>query len=487
MRKKLTAFLLLLILFAMGLLSGCQVQETITLDPKNPVVITLWHYYNGAQKSAFDVLVEEFNSTVGLEQGIIVEAYNQGNVNTLIESVLDSANNKVGTDPIPNIFAGYADTAFQIDEMGLLADLTPYFTEEEIAGYRDSYINEGKLSGDTLKILPTAKSTEIFMLNKTDWDKFSEETGSVLEELATLEGLVQVAERYYEWTDAKTPDIPEDGKAFFGRDAFANYMIIGARQLGNEIFTVKDNQVTFQVEETVMRRLWDSYYVPFINGYYCTKGKFRTDDAKVGEILALVGSSTSATYFPTEVTVNDTNAYPIETLVMKAPQFEGGKDVAVQQGAGMAVTTSTVEKEYASTVFLKWFTDPEQNIEFSIISGYLPVKKEASTLESLDTALQNADETVFSDILKQTLKVSFETVETSELYTNKAFSNGNAARNILEHSLPDKATADRAEVEKLIAGGMTRQEAVEQFNTDENFTDWFNSLKESLENTQKGK
>ena len=46
-----------------------------------------------------------------------------------------------------------------------------------------------------------------------------------------MEGITETARQYYEWTDAQTPDIPDDGKAFFGRDAFANYMIIGARQL----------------------------------------------------------------------------------------------------------------------------------------------------------------------------------------------------------------------------------------------------------------
>ncbi len=45
----------------------------------------------------------------------------------------------------------------------------------------------------------------------------------------TIEGLVSVAERYYE-DDAYMPDIPNDGRAFFGRDAMANYTSIGAKQ-----------------------------------------------------------------------------------------------------------------------------------------------------------------------------------------------------------------------------------------------------------------
>ena len=42
-------------------LAGCGSNP---LDPKDPVSLTIWHYYNGSQQSAFDALVEEFNDTV---------------------------------------------------------------------------------------------------------------------------------------------------------------------------------------------------------------------------------------------------------------------------------------------------------------------------------------------------------------------------------------------------------------------------------------
>ena len=73
----------------------------------------------------------------------------------------------------------------------------------------DSYIEEGKigLNGE-LEIFPVAKSTEIMMMNKTVWDEFSAAAGVSLEDLKTKEGVVRVAERYYNWTDGKTPDIP---------------------------------------------------------------------------------------------------------------------------------------------------------------------------------------------------------------------------------------------------------------------------------------
>ena len=290
-----------------------ETAKTVKLDPNNPVSITLWHYYNGSQKNALTDMVEEFNKTDGRDKGIVVEDVNLGSITELKNSILDSAAGKVGSDPVPNIFAAYADTAYQIDSMGLVTDLSQYLTQAEIDSYIPSYIEEGRMGKDNaLKIFPTAKSTEVFMLNRTDWDTFAAATGADIGKLSTIEGVTATAKAYYEWTDSLTPEVKDDGKAFFGRDAVANYFIIGCRQLGAEIFQVKDGAVTFQLEESMLRRLWDNYYVPFIHGYFAANGKFRSDDAKVGDILALVGSSTTASYFPAAVIKGDKDSYDIQ-------------------------------------------------------------------------------------------------------------------------------------------------------------------------------
>ena len=235
---------------AMLMMQGCAAEKEnydTLLDPNKPVTLEIWTYYNGTQKAAFDELVTEFNDTVGAEKGIVVEAYSQGNVNDLITTVEEAAEKKVGAGEIPDIFAAYADTAYKVDKLGLVASIDKYMSKEELASYRDEYLNEGQIGEDgSLKIFPIAKSTELMMLNKTDWDRFAEACGVTLDDLKTLEGVTKTARTYYEWTDSLTPQ-PNDGKAFFGRDAMANYMIIGSRQLGQEIFAVEGNQVEITV------------------------------------------------------------------------------------------------------------------------------------------------------------------------------------------------------------------------------------------------
>lgn len=476
--SRLLALLVLTAFMAAG--CGSKGVQEYKLDPKNPTAITIWHYYNGAQQTAFDQAVAEFNDTVGYEKGIVVEAYSQGNINELTQKVIASANKEVSAEELPDVFAAYADTAYTLDQLGLAASLDPYLSKEDLAAYVDGYIDEGRIDGEEqLKIFPVAKSTEVLMVNKTDWDKFAQATGASYDDLATIEGLTKTAEAYYQWTDSLT-EAPDDGKAFFGRDALANYMIIGNRQLGNEIFEVHNGKATINVDKAIYKRLWENYYVPMVQGYFAAHGRFRADDASAGDIIALVGSTTGATYFPQQVVLNDNETYPVEAVTLPAPIFEGGERYAVQQGAGMMVVKSTPEKEYAATVFLKWFTDDERNIDFSVRSGYLPVKKSANDWEKIEPVFEEQGSSAANTMLEDTVHVAIEEVSQSKMYTNKPFDKGTWARSVLEHNMSDQIDRDLALIESRMSDGMSRQEAVEPFISEVHFEECFAEFSQAL-------
>ena len=461
----------------LSLLVGCGNQSP--LDPKNPVSLTVWHYYNGSQEAAFDTLVEKFNDSVGRELGIYVQSYSQGSVPDLESAVRDAINGKVGADPMPDIFSSYADTAYEIEQAGALADLGGYLSQEELAVYVDSYIEEGRIASDGgLRIFPTAKSTEIMMLNQTDWEPFAAAAGVSLEDLKTIEGVAATAEAYYQWTDSLTPDVPGDGKALYGRDAVANYFIIGMQQLGVELFQVENGQMTLNVPQEPLRRLWENYYVPMVKGYFGALGSFRSDDVKTGDILAYTGSTASAMYFPDQVEL-DSGSHAIDYLVLPAPIFEGGANYAVQQGAGMVVSKSDQQHEYAAVEFLKWFTQAENNLQFGCVSGYLPVRKEAGSIEKLDQVVAEQGLTV-SPKTYDCLTTLFGQMETMTLYTNKSFQNGSAARKVLEYHLADQAAADRAPVAAAVAQGTSLEEAAAPYVSSEAFANWYASFCDAL-------
>jgi len=461
-----------------AVLSGCKPAEKDNdrgLSKDSPVTITVWHYYNGVQQTSFDDMVKEFNNTVGMEKGIIVQASSKNSIDELANSVTAALKKEPGADEAPDIFGCYADNAYIVDKMGMVADISQYFTEEELAEYVDGYINEGRFDEGTLKIFPTAKSTEVMMLNSTDWQKFADDEGVTYDDLKTWESLVEVSEKYYNYTDALTPDVPNDGKSFFGRDSVENYMLIGAKQLGAPLVS-EDGEIGQNLDKTVVKRLWENYYVPFVKGYFAMEGRFRSDDAKTGKVIAIVNSTTGAAYYPDKVTLNDDTVYPIDNVVLPIPNFEGTEPYAVQQGAGMSVIKSDEKTEYACTIFLKWFTEAERNIGFAVNSGYLPVKKAANSSEELDkVAADTIDKTMHN-----TLVTAMDEVNSYKLYAAKPFEKSAAFRSALKNYMESTTKDDYAAAAARIAGGEDRDTVLAEYTSDAAFDKWFEGFKTAL-------
>lgn len=449
------------------------------LDPADPVQIELWTYYNGTQQQAFESLVDEFNATRGKSVGVVVTGSSQGGVNDLAAAVTGSAQGLVGYADMPDAFLSYPDTASLVDSFGRVADLSGYLTDEQKDQYVEAFLAEGDLDGTgSLKVFPVAKSTETFQMNLTDWRVFADATGSTLDELATVEGIVAVSQRYYEWTDAQTPDVPNDGRAFFGRDALTNYLVTGAKQLGHEVFSVRDGRIELDLDRATMKTLWDNYYVPMVQGWFSSEGKFRSDAVKTGDLLSYVGSSSSVVYFPQTVTVDDRTSYPIEVIALPAPTFENGVPCAPQQGAGFVVTKADERTECACVEFLTWFTAKEQNAEFAVEAGYLPVTKEAIEPEFLkEVALSLGNS---SRNYAETLPAALETMDAG-LYRTFPAPKGSEARSVLGKSLFDRAVRDQAAVRAQIEAGADPAEAVAAFLDESVFDAWLTDLKMQLE------
>lgn len=477
MRNELLVFIMSAVVSVSG---GCNENLAIKLDPDNPVPVTVWHCFTGDRKDAFEELVVEFNDTEGKEKGIYVTGHGHGDEEEIEVKVNSAINKEAGGEALPNLFSVYADTAFEMEKTGYLADISQYLSEEELSEYVDSYMEEGKIgSNGELRVFPIAKSTEILMINKTDWDTFAAETGAALSQLETREGLAAAAQAYYEWTDAMTPDIPEDGRAFYGMEEVANLFMTGSMQLGTEIFRVSGRKATPQVDREVMKHIWDYYYTPYIKGYFTSFGRFRSDDVKIGEIIAFTGSTAASMYFPDEVE-KGTDNYLIDTIVMPDPLFEGGVNYAVQQGAGMAIMRASPAEEYAAAEFLTWFTREDNNIAFGGPAGYLPVRKNAYKKISLDLTIVERELEV-SPKTYETLVTAFQYFDNGTFYSGKVFDGRAEARQVLDCHLRDKAAADRVTVKTRIAEGMSLTEATSDLLTEAAFAEWYQSFCAALE------
>jgi multiple sugar transport system substrate-binding protein len=350
MNSKLVAFLLALIVTFCGLLAGCNSDSR--LDAKKPVTLTLWHNYGGAMQMTMDKLIDTFNSTVGKDKGIIITVTSINSSAALQEKLMMAANDDPGAPELPNITTCYPKVAIILSQKGLLVDLNRHFSQKELSKYVPTFIEEGKIGGK-LYVFPIAKSTEVLFVNQTLFDRFSEATSITIESLSTFEGIAKAAMKYYEWTDAQTPDVPNDGKAFYAADSLFNLVQVGMKQLGSTF--IENHQLVTSGD--TYNHIYDTIFEPAVKGGYAIYDGYSSDLSKTGDIVCSTGSTAGILFYGDTVTYADNTVEKVEYTVLPYPVFEGGKKIAIQRGGGMAVIRSDEKKEYASAVFLKWFTE----------------------------------------------------------------------------------------------------------------------------------
>lgn len=409
--KKSISVLLLAVLICSALLSGCS-GKNHGLNPNNPVTLTMWHNFGGEMQHTMDELIDEFNSTVGKEQGIIINVTSISSSSDLQENLNMIINGDPGAPAMPDITTCYPKTAVIFKEKGLIASLDSYFTEDELSAYIPQFMEEGRLDDGKLYVFPFAKSTEILYLNQTFFDKFSKATGITMENLSTFEGISEAALAYYSWTDGLTPDISDDGKAFFAADSWLNLAQAGMKQQNTELFVDEKPALTNDAFE----KIWDCLYAPSVQGGFAIYDGYSSDLSKTGDLVCSTGSSAGILFYGDTITYPDNTIEQVEFTILPFPVFENGKKVAIQRGNGLCVAKSNETREYAASVFLKWFTEPKQNLNFIFATGYLPVTNEAFTT-GMPALTQNAPD----ERIAQMLAAVTEMYHTYDFFVAPAF------------------------------------------------------------------
>lgn len=363
MKKTFALLLSLSLLFC--LLSGCSKSK---LDPKDPVNLTMWHNYGGDMQQTMDLLIDEFNSTVGKEMGIVINVTAISSSSELNKSLTMIVNGDPGAPEMPDIFTGYPKIATLFQQKNMLVDFDKYFTAEELSGYVETFIEEGRLNDGGLYVFPVSKSTEVLYVNQTLFDRFAAETGAKQEDLATFEGIARLSEQYYAWSG---------GKQFYAADSWFNFTEVGMSQLGSSI----SDGNALSLNNSAFDYVFSTIYAPAVKGGIAIYDGYSSDLSKTGDLVCSTGSSAGILFYGDTVTLADGTVENVEYNILPYPTFDGGTSVALQRGGGLMVSASTEEKEYAACVFIKWLTAAEQNMRFVNETGYLPVTKQAFDTE----------------------------------------------------------------------------------------------------------
>lgn len=372
MKKLLTSMMTLTLPLAM-LCTGCSTSKP---DPDQPVTLTMWHVYGSQTESPLNDMIEEFNQTVGQENGITIHIASVTDSGKIDEMLTASVEGQPGANSLPDLFTAYPRVAEQFEE-GQLLNWENYFSEEELSAYRTDFLSEGYL-GDQLLMLPFAKSSELLFVNKTLFDRFAEENNLTMDCFASMNTLLEACNLYYDWSD---------GKTMFQINDFYHYFLANMTAQNQE-FLINGK---INADSEAFKAVFEPVAQAGIYGGLCVGDGYASDRWKTGEVLCNIGSTAGILYLRDYVTYEDNSTEDIETNVLPYPCLEGGNPTVVQRGGGLFATKSDNEqKNEAAAVFAKWITEKEHNLDFVTKTGYLPVQKEAfDTLFSILDSVEN--------------------------------------------------------------------------------------------------
>lgn len=411
-------------------LVGCGNQETETkvelvTNTGDGVTVEFWHNMSGAFAETIDSIVSDFNSTIGAEKGITVNATYQGSYDDLKAKTMAAI--KAGNSP--HIVQGTVNNIHELIQSEYIQDLTDYINHPEIGfDYEDIFESyRAEMSGYTttgeIYSLPFAKSVDLLFYNE---DFFKEHN---LQVPTTWEETVEVSKQIRDIT----------GKAGFCIDNLPNYLITYLMQSGAP-YTTQDGEILFNNEtaveaiEMLKQGIEEGYWrVPGEDGF--SSGPFLAEN-----VYMYLGSSAGEGFLHRD-------NFEWNTAVI--PQVNVDEPKSPQQGANIAIINQnkTSEEVYGSYEFIKYLVSTEVNTKWTMNTGYLPIRQ--SVLDSQ----------VYQDYLttvKGNVKVN-GTTASKDAFVEALFNNGAVSSSMVRDDL-------NAMLESIILQGEDIQEMLDFYS-----------------------
>ena len=350
---------LLLLIFSISIccLSGCKKSE---LDKNKPVTLTMWHVYGEQADSPMNRLIDEFNETVGMEKGIIINVTAMSNASKIGEKLLDAQNKVPGSAEMPDLFFAHKSNALGLGTDNLL-DWKEYFSEKELSAYVPGFLEDGTADGK-LPVFPVSKSTHLLFIAGGQFERFSADTGVTYEALSTWDGFFDAAAKYYDWSG---------GKPFCALDYPLRAIELAAAESGaGNIFA--DNGF-YDPSNVIFKQTFMKFADSLAKGHIMLSNLYSNTQVMTGEVVAGISSSAAILYYNDTVTYEDGTSEPMNLEILPLPAENGKKPYITQAGVGLCSYKTSSQKAEAAVIFAKWLTEPERNLEFVCQTGYMPV------------------------------------------------------------------------------------------------------------------
>ena len=360
-----------LLLSAALLLTLSACGEDTLLNKREPVTVTFWHVYGEQSGSPMDVLVQEFNRSVGTEKGVRVQVTNLSSA-SMIGGFLKEAQKGGDLQDMPDLFTCHISDATALGEDNLV-DWRDWFTEEELSDFVPGFLADGTAEDGKLLLFPISKSTQLLMFNGSGFSRFSQATGANYDDLATWDGFYDTARKFSDWA----------GTPFCALDYPIRAVELCALERGSGNLYTENGW--YDTNNAVFKECWMQFARALAQGHVVVSDLYSNTQVMTGEVLGGLGSSAAILYYNDTVTYRDGTREPMDLHVLPMPMSAGCDALMTQAGVGLGAYQTTEQKAEAAALFVRWLTEPERNLDFVAQTGYMPVRNGAfDSIENYD-------------------------------------------------------------------------------------------------------
>ena len=355
--KRITLLVLISLLPAILFAAGSSESQS----SNGVTTVTIWHSAQGQNATVFEQIAENFNSTVGKEKGIEIEAIYQGKAN----DVLTKVNAASGTSELPDIAMMDATAATDMNHSSYLVtmDKLGIDTSDILACAISSYTSEKGLLA-----LPFNASALLFYYNRTVYNSLGIEPPRTLDDFRSIISATA--------NDSRTgfSGVPAtfELSTFIGAQNGLSYMVDNRNgHDGGATKAIFDEEGTYKVFLEKWKKLYETgAYNPISSGV--------TAEFTSGRTAAMLASSSNL------ASVISAVDGAFEVGVAKVPmvneQATGG--TVISGGALFCFTDNRAVKEV-----LSYLISPEVQALWSEGTGYVPVSYKAIETSSYQSFL----------------------------------------------------------------------------------------------------
>ena len=354
---------------ATKILDWYDLPETATVDTSTPVTINFWHRMGAQSQALVQKWIGEFkvlypHITV-VEEKVATDYTSLSNKVAL--SITAGAEPDI-TESYPDHVARYAQAKSPLALNNFISHPTLGWSQEEVDDFLPGLWNEGKSydNAGTVLSLPFTKSSEGFFYNAAYFEEHDYDVPTTWDEVFAIAEDIK----------SREPDaLP------FGYDSEDNLFITAAKQWDAPYtgYNLSTGRGEVQFNNAKAKEMVSYFKDKVDKGLMITRGlngdAYTSDIFKTNERLYMYVGSTGGTRYAYIGASQATFDAGFRAGVAPIPSKTNEVKAQIQQGPNINLfKKSSEQRMIASWLFAKYMTDTQRTAEFSIPSGYAPIR-----------------------------------------------------------------------------------------------------------------